>query len=90
MFIQQQVLEEFSPTLHTDIIRIMQLLDKCEPLMTSDTNLVYFHLEAARIHLYYKYVTQSHEHMKTAIKASNIVVDLVGKWLDFALFHTDI
>lgn len=78
LFIHQQVLEEFSPTLHADITRIMGQLEKCEPLMTSDTSLVCFHLEAARAHLYYRYVTQSHEHMKIAVKAANMTVNLVG------------
>lgn len=78
LFVHQQVLDEFSPTLHKSITALLEELVKCEPLMTKEHNHVCFHLEAAQIHLFYRHVAKSQEHCKVALKASNMNLELTG------------
>ncbi|XP_069689921.1 tetratricopeptide repeat protein 27 [Periplaneta americana] len=78
LFIHQQVLDEFSPTLHAVITTLLQDLATCEPLMSREHNQICFHLEAAQIHLYYRHVTKSNEHWKMALKAANMDIELTG------------
>jgi methionyl-tRNA formyltransferase len=78
LFIHQQVLDEFSPTIHKGITALLEDLVTCEPLMTKEYNQICFHLEAAQIHLFYRHVTKSQEHCKLALKAANMEVELTG------------
>ncbi|XP_033610346.1 tetratricopeptide repeat protein 27 [Cryptotermes secundus] len=78
LFIHQQVLDEVSPTLHKRVTSLLEELVRCEPLMTKEHNQILFHLEAARIHLFYRHVAKSQEHCKMALKAANMKVELTG------------
>jgi hypothetical protein len=78
LFVHQQVLDEFSPTLHKDITALLEELVSCEPLMTKEHNYICFHLEAAQIHLFYRHVAKSQEHCKIALKAANLDLELTG------------
>ncbi|XP_021912944.1 tetratricopeptide repeat protein 27 isoform X2 [Zootermopsis nevadensis] len=78
LFVHQQVLDEFSPTLHKGITALLEELVKCEALMAKEHNHICFHLEAAQIHLFYRHVVKSQEHCKVALKAANMNLELTG------------
>jgi hypothetical protein len=78
LFIHQQVMDEFSPTLYKSITSLVEELTRCKPLMIRRHNKICFHLEAAQIHLFYRHVTKSQEHCKMALKAADMKVELAG------------
>jgi hypothetical protein len=78
LFVHQQVVDEFSPTLHNSITSLLEELAKSEPLMIKRHNQICFHLEAAQIHLFYRHVAKSQEHCKMALKAADMKVELAG------------
>ncbi|GFG34972.1 hypothetical protein Cfor_09317, partial [Coptotermes formosanus] len=78
LFIHQQVMDEFSPTLHKSITSLVEELVRCEPLMIKRHNQICFHLEAAQIHLFYRHVAKSQEYCKMALKAADMKVELAG------------
>ncbi|KAK9499865.1 hypothetical protein O3M35_002819 [Rhynocoris fuscipes] len=76
-YIHQQILDEHSPTLQGELIRLSQILHS--PYILSDKQLeTMLHLELARIYLHYGKVSISEQRIKYALTLLSMEVNLSG------------
>ncbi|XP_067012232.2 tetratricopeptide repeat protein 27 isoform X2 [Anabrus simplex] len=79
LFVHQQVLDEYSPTLHAALMNLLSsesLASLCTNLSSQTRTII--HLEAARIHLYYGQVLNSKEQFAAALESAGMKMELVG------------
>nr|CAD7257445.1 unnamed protein product [Timema shepardi] len=78
LFVHQQVLDEFSPTIHTALKNLLKEALEKEPVVQDPRSWILFHLEAAQICLYYSEVVHSKTHVESALDLANMKLALVG------------
>ncbi|XP_060070565.1 tetratricopeptide repeat protein 27-like [Ylistrum balloti] len=79
--VQQQVLDDRSPTLKETTLDLLDKVSKLEPLLTDDKNrdlIIQFRLEAGYNTMFYYEYSMAHEHFMSAKKTAGLSVELSG------------
>ncbi|CAG2054188.1 unnamed protein product [Timema podura] len=85
LFVHQQVLDEFSPTIHTALKNLLKEALEKEPVVQDPRSWILFHLEAAQICLYYSEVVHSKTHVESSLDLANMKLTLVGEPLALSI-----
>ncbi|XP_046664658.1 tetratricopeptide repeat protein 27 [Homalodisca vitripennis] len=78
LMIHQQVLEERSPIIYSQLKDLLQQLSECESVVTSSALSAQLQLEAASLWFHYSHVSNAGEAVKAAHKQLGLSVSLVG------------
>lgn len=77
-YIHQQILDEHSPTLQGELIKLSQILQSSQFILNNNYLETLLHLEVARIYLHYGKVSISDQEIKAALKLLDMEVNLSG------------